>query len=125
VINLSPEKGQTLQEAFRVLKPGGRLAISDIVVDGTLADLPVDEATIRGALSWAGCIAGALTKGQFEELLRAAGFQAIDVAVRHRYSLAELGQDLTTITTLGLTPDVAEALVSRFTSCTIEAQRPR
>jgi hypothetical protein len=95
------------------------------VVDGTLADLPVDEATIRGALSWAGCIAGALTKGQFEELLRAAGFQAIDVAVRHRYSLAELGQDLTTITTLGLTPDVAEALVNRFTSCTIEAQRPQ
>lgn len=125
VINLSPEKGQTLEEAYRVLKPGGRLAVSDIVVDGTLDDLPIDEATIRGALSWAGCIAGALTKSQFEELLQEAGFHAIDVTVRHRYTLAELGQDPQMVEALGLTTADAEELVNRFTSCTIEAQRPR
>lgn len=124
VINLSPDKGETLKEAFRVLKPGGRLAISDIVIDGSLDDLPVDEETIRGALSWAGCIAGALTKQQFEDLLEDAGFQEIDVAIRHRYSLAELGQDMTTVAQLGLTADVAADLVNRFTSCTIEARRP-
>ena len=82
VINLSPDKGQTLGEAFRVLKPGGRLAVSDIVVDGTLADLPVSEADVRTALSWAGCIAGALTRDQFGELLAAAGFEEIQVEVQ-------------------------------------------
>jgi SAM-dependent methyltransferase len=124
VINLSPDKGQTLHEAFRVLKPGGRLAVSDIVVDGTLDDLPVDEATIRGALSWAGCIAGALTKSQFETMLADAGFAEINVAIRHRYSLADLGKDMSSVEQLGLTPKVAAELVSRFTSCTIEARRP-
>lgn len=124
VINLSPDKGQTLKEAFRALKPGGRLAVSDIVVDGTLDDLPVNEETIRGALSWAGCIAGALTRQQFEDLLREAGFEEIDIAVRHRYTLAELGQDMASVAQLGLTPDVANDLVNRFTSCAIEAKRP-
>ena len=79
VINLSPDKGQTLTEAFRVLRPGGRLAVSDIVVDGRLDDLPVSEAQIRTALSWAGCIAGALTIDQYKELLTAAGFEEIEV----------------------------------------------
>src|SRR6266496_3906882 len=65
VINLSPDKGQVLHEAFRVLRPGGRLAVSDIVVDGDLTGLPVSEVQIRAALSWAGCIAGALTMEQY------------------------------------------------------------
>ncbi len=123
VINLSPDKGQTLGEAFRVLRPGGRRAVADIVVDGRLDDLPVSEAQIRTALSWAGCIAGALTIDQYKALLTAAGFGEIEVNIKHRYTLQELAQDLGGVAeALPLT--VAKQLVGRFTSCDISARRP-
>ena len=122
VINLSPDKGQTLAEAYRVLRPGGRLAVSDIVVDGTLDDLPVSEAQIRQALSWAGCIAGALTTDQYTELLAAAGFQEIEMKVKHRYTLDELGQKSGDVART-LPIEVAQQLVGRFTSCDISARR--
>jgi SAM-dependent methyltransferase len=124
VINLSPDKGQVLNDAFRVLRPGGRLAVSDIVVDGTLDDLPVSEAQIRTALSWAGCAAGALTVENYKQLLADAGFESIEIKVKHRHSLEELAHDLGSVAeTLPL--DVARQLVGRFTSCDISAQRPR
>lgn len=123
VINLSPDKGQTLSEAFRALKPGGRLAVSDIVIDGTLDDLPVSEEQVRAALQWAGCIAGALTIDQFTALLRAAGFTQIEIDIKHRYSLEDLGQDMDSVRST-LTPDVADKLVKRFVSCNISAIRP-
>lgn len=122
VINLSPDKGQTLNEAFRVLRPGGRLAVSDIVVDGRLDDLPVSEAQIRQALSWAGCIAGALTVDQYKTLLVDAGFEEIEVKVKHRYTLEELSQDLGGVAeTLPLA--AARQLVGRFTSSDVSARR--
>jgi SAM-dependent methyltransferase len=122
VVNLSPDKSQVLGEASRVLRAGGRLAISDIVVDGRLDDLPVSEAQVRTALSWAGCIAGALTVDEYEQLLAAAGFAEIKVEVKHRYTLEELGQDLGGVAeTLPL--EVAQQLVGRFTSCDISARR--
>jgi ubiquinone/menaquinone biosynthesis C-methylase UbiE len=124
VVNLSPDKGQVLSDAYRVLRTGGRLAISDVVVDGRLDDLPVSEAQIRQALSWAGCIAGALTVAQYRELLAEAGFAEIEVTVKHRYTLEELGQDLGSVAEL-LPVDVAEELVGRFTSCDIAARRVR
>src|SRR6195256_4585229 len=69
VINLSADKGQVLREAFRVLKPGGRFAVSDVVVQG---ELPAD---IRGNMElWAGCVAGALEETTYRELLADAGF---------------------------------------------------
>ncbi|GIV78247.1 arsenite methyltransferase [Litorilinea aerophila] len=123
VINLSPHKDQTLNEAFRVLRPGGRLAISDIVIDGDLADLPVSEAEIRQALSWAGCIAGALTMDQYRQLLDAAGFQEIEIQVQHRYTLADLAPQ-EELATHPLPRPVLEALVGRFTSSAITARRP-
>jgi len=122
VINLSPDKGQVLSEAYRVLRNGGRVAVSDIVVDGRLDDLPVSETQIRTALSWAGCIAGALTVDQYKALLASAGFKEIEVTVKHRYTLEELGEDLGGVAeTLPL--DVAQQLVGRFTSCDISARR--
>jgi arsenite methyltransferase len=122
VINLSPDKHQVLNEAYRVLRHGGRLAVSDIVVDGRLDDLPVSEEQIRTALSWAGCIAGALTIDQYKELLAAAGFQDIQVDIKHRYSLEELTDDLGGVAAT-LPQAVAAELVNRFTSSNISARR--
>lgn len=124
VINLSPDKRRVLNEAFRVLKPGGRVAISDIVVNGTLADLPVSETQIRKALSWAGCIAGALTVDQYEALLSEAGFERVNVSIRMHYSLDALGQDMQAASLLQLAPQVLHELVGRFASANISAHRP-
>lgn len=123
VINLSPDKGQTLKEAYRVLKPGGHLAVSDIVIDGTLDDLPVGEEQVRAALRWAGCIAGALTMDQFRSLLAEAGFEDIRIDVTHRHQLADLGQDMASVAAV-LSSEAAEQLAHRFTSCNIWARRP-
>ena len=124
VINLSPDKQQVLNDSFRVLKPGGRLAVSDIVVDGTLDDLPISEGQIRRALSWAGCIAGALTVNQYTEMLTIAGFEQIDISIRTHYTLEALGQDMTAASLLDLAPEVVHNLVGRFASANIVAYRP-
>ena len=74
VINLSADKRQVLREAYRVLEPGGRFAVSDIVVEGPL------PAPVRRSLElWVGCVAGALEVEEFEELLVAAGFKEISI----------------------------------------------
>jgi arsenite methyltransferase len=74
VINLAPDKKQVLAEAFRVLKPGGRFAVSDVVVRG-----PVSPAVRRDMELWVGCIAGALEEGDYREQLTGVGF--VDVAI--------------------------------------------
>jgi SAM-dependent methyltransferase len=84
VINLSADKDAVLREAFRVLRPGGRLAVSDVVFRG---DVPEE---IRRSLElWVGCIAGALGDDQYAAKLRAAGFEAIDVETWRVYGLEE------------------------------------
>jgi ubiquinone/menaquinone biosynthesis C-methylase UbiE len=77
VINLSPDKPSVFREAFRVLRPGGRLAIADIV-----ASAPLPEALRRDAAAFAGCIAGALAVDEVRALLEAAGFEDVRVDVR-------------------------------------------
>ncbi|TYP53757.1 arsenite methyltransferase [Thermosediminibacter litoriperuensis] len=74
VINLSEDKGRVLKEAHRVLKAGGRLAVADIVM---LKDVP--ENLKKSAEMWVGCIAGALSVGEYEELLKKAGFRNIEI----------------------------------------------
>jgi SAM-dependent methyltransferase len=123
VVNLSPEKENTLSEAFRVLKPGGRLAISDIVVDGDLSGLPVNEAQIRAGLSWAGCIAGALTVDEFTRLLAEAGFEQIEITFDHHYQAADFfGQIPEDLASLPM--PVLTDLVQRFGSASIKAHKP-
>lgn len=123
VINLTADKGRVLDEAFRVLKPGGRIAISDIVVDGDLGGLPVSEEQIRAGLSWAGCIAGALTISEFSALLQAAGFEEIAITIEQRYAPADFTRDQP-LALSDLDPAQLQELLHRFTSSSIQARKP-
>jgi len=84
VINLSGDKDRVLAEAFRVLKPGGRLAVSDVVVRGEV------PANIRRSMElWVGCIAGALEENEYREKLARAGFTSVDVEPTRIYKVEE------------------------------------
>jgi ubiquinone/menaquinone biosynthesis C-methylase UbiE len=125
VINLSPDKAEALGEAFRVLRPGGRLAVSDIVIDGDLTELPLSEEKIREALSWVGCIGGALTMREYRQFLEAAGFESVALEVKHLYSIGDVASLVPRELLVSLAPRVLEDLVRRFTSSAITARRPR
>jgi arsenite methyltransferase len=83
VINLSTDKPKVISEAFRVLKPGGRFAVSDVVFLGTKAELP---ASVRHTVaSWTGCVAGALEADEYERILAEAGFEGASIEVTNVY----------------------------------------
>jgi len=83
VINLSTDKPRVLREAFRVLKPGGRFAVSDVVFLGNKGKLP--EGVARSVELWAGCISGALERSEYKAMLSGAGFENVTVEVTHAY----------------------------------------
>ncbi len=99
VINLSPDKQRVFHEAYRVLKPGGRIMISDLVTEG---DLPEDVR--RSFDAWAGCIAGALQKSEYLDTIERAGFKDVKIVSESTYTI-----------------DVSQELEGKITSVQVEA----
>ena len=118
VINLSADKDRVLREAFRVLKPGGRFAVSDVVTRG---DVP-DE--IRNqVLLWVGCIAGALKDSEYVTKLTAAGFEKIEIEPTRVYSVEDARAFLSTE---GVDVDaLAQQVEGKFISAFIRATKPQ
>jgi ubiquinone/menaquinone biosynthesis C-methylase UbiE len=117
VINLSGDKDRVLREAFRVLKPGGRFAISDVVVRGEV------PAEIQKSMElWVGCIAGALEEYEYRDKLFSAGFESIDIEATRVYKSEEAGDFLIAA---GLDPDKVGPLVDeKFISAFVRALKP-
>jgi arsenite methyltransferase len=117
VINLSGDKDRVLREAFRVLKPGGRLAVSDVVIRG---EVPAD---VRRSMElWVGCIAGALRDVEYRQKLQSSGFESIAVEPTRVYQLEEAREFLTAG---GLDPEmVGPQIEGKFISAFIRAKKP-
>jgi arsenite methyltransferase len=118
VINLSADKDRVLAEAFRVLRPGGRFAVSDVVSRG--GEMP--EAVRRSMELWIGCVAGALDESDYREKLSRAGFEDASIEPTRVYRAADARQFLTDA---GLAADdIAPEIDGRFMSAFIRARKP-
>jgi arsenite methyltransferase len=117
VINLSADKRRVLREAYRVLKPGGRFAVSDVVVRGR-----VPAEVQRSMELWVGCVAGALEEQEFEALLREAGFEdpSLEPTRIYRYEDARLFLQEAGLDADALTPEID----GRFMSAFVRATKP-
>ena len=118
VINLSADKDRVIAEAFRVLKPGGRFAVSDVVVRGD--DIP--EAVRRSMALWVGCVAGALEEGSYREKLVRAGFDGVEVEPTRIYRADDARQFLDEAGVLD--ESVLTQIDGRFMSAFIRARKP-
>ena len=117
VINLSADKERVLREAFRVLRPGGRFAVSDVVVRGE-----VPAQVRRNVEMWMGCVAGALEEMEYRDLLADAGFRRIDVEPTRFYAASDAAAFLAGS---GLDPDTfADQIDGKFISAFIRAVKP-
>jgi trans-aconitate methyltransferase len=111
VINLSADKGRVLREAFRVLKPGGRFAVSDVVTQGEIT-----PEIRKSVLLWVGCVAGALTETEYREKLTGAGFEQINVEPTRIYRAEDAREFLSAegIDVDAIAPQVDGKIMSAF-----------
>jgi SAM-dependent methyltransferase len=117
VINLSGDKDKVLREAFRVLKPGGRFAVSDVVTRGA-----IPEQVRRDVLLWVGCIAGALDESDYRMKLAAAGFEAIGIEPTRVYRIEDAREFLTS---QSVDVDaIADEVDDKFMSAFVRAKKP-
>ncbi|MFL5385095.1 MAG: arsenite methyltransferase, partial [Longimicrobiaceae bacterium] len=117
VINLSGDKRRVLAEAFRVLRPGGRFAVSDVIVRGE-----VPEALRRSMELWVGCVAGALEEGEFRRLLEEVGFEEVDIEPTRVYHVEDARAFLEGS---GIDVDaMAAAVDGRIASAFVRARKP-
>ena len=117
VINLSADKDRVFTEAFRVLKPGGRLAVSDVVTKG---DVPVEIR--KSVLAWVGCVAGALEQDEYRNKLEAAGFEQVDLEPTRVYQIEDAREFLSG---QGLDVDaIAPQVDGKFLSAFVRATKP-
>jgi SAM-dependent methyltransferase len=122
VINLSPDKGKTFQEAFRVLKPGGRLTISDIVLLQDLPDFIKDSIE-----AYVGCVSGAIKKDEYLQKMRSAGFQDVRVINETLFPVEIVANDPTVkeiIDNLGIRVDEARRIANSVVSIKVSAIKP-
>ncbi len=122
VVNLAPDKAKVFREAFRVLKAGGRLQVSDLVLAR-----PLPEALLQDMDAYAACISGAMLKDNYLAAIRAAGFEGVTVASERRFGLAELSPELMELAKRrhpGMSPEELERLASSVLSVQVEATRP-
>jgi len=118
VINLSGDKDRVLREAFRVLKPGGRFAISDVVVRGE-----VPQEIRRSMELWVGCVAGALSETEYRKKLAVAGFESVDVEATRVYNMNDAREFLSSS---GMDADAIAPLVQdKFISAFVRAVKPQ
>lgn len=117
VINLSGDKQKVIEEAFRVLKPGGRFAVSDVVVRG---DVP--EEVKRNMELWVGCVAGALEEKEYARLLGSAGFESIDIEPTRIYRMEDAEAFLAGSGLDG--PLLSSEIDGRFMSAFVRARKP-
>lgn len=117
VINLSGDKDRVLREAFRVLKPGGRFAISDVVVRGE-----VPEQIRKSMELWVGCVAGALSDTEYRQKLAGAGFESIDIEATRVYNVDDAREFLKGA---GIDADsIAPQVENKFISAFVRATKP-